>query len=231
MNVSPRPNAWLRVMPFAYVAAGLGVIAWQRSAFGLVVGLMLVSAAIALWVIGAALRRTDTHGAQPASTRRPATPAPAAAADAEGADVASLVRLVWDSRYECGQPVIDRQHQRLVEQGNALLNAALRREPLATVEHQLEDLVRHIRAHFRVEAEVLSRTSHPITPEHEADHQALLEKAEAIRRRFARGQVDVSELMAFVTDDLFTQHITREDLQLTKEDLEREREAAAADAG
>ena len=85
MNVSPRPNAWLRVMPFAYVyvvAAGLGVIAWQRSAFALVVGLMLVSAAIALWVIGAALRSAAAPRPNPPSARRPATPALAAAADA-----------------------------------------------------------------------------------------------------------------------------------------------------
>ena len=218
------PDAVYAALPYVYLAAGAATITWLPGGLGLSSGLLLCSAGLAVATMRFRYRR--------ALAREVASIHLGASADESGPPTeghpTALVRLVWRSQYECGLPVIDEQHRGLVEQGSELLNAVLRRDPLPAVEARLTALVDDIHAHFRIETEVLARSSHPITPEHEADHLALLERGEVLRRRFARGQVDVAELVSFVADDLFAQHITKEDLQLTSADLARERAPARA---
>ncbi len=129
---------------------------------------------------------------------------------------ASVVRLVWQEAYECGEPIIDAQHRELFALANAafdasfnLNNAALRDE----LEAVTDKLLAHIAAHFDYEEKALDARHYDDLARHKAAHANLLRLADQLRTAVAAGRTTTGELVDFLAGKVVAQHLFTADVK------------------
>jgi len=198
------PNRLYEVLPYVYAGAGLLTMYSLGNGAGVLSGLMLISAGVIVWTLR---RNRRSHPRRPHRTGMRPVPL-----DDMGSP-AGFVRLVWRKEYECGHPVIDAQHRRLFEAGNAVLNAMLEGESRADVELMLDELISHVEAHFCEEEALLARARQPLSAEHQQNHRQLLATTRILADSYRRGELSAGDLFTFLTRDVVSGHIVREDLK------------------
>lgn len=198
------PSRLYEVLPYVYAGAGLLTMYKLGNGVGIASGLMLMSAGGIVWLLRRNRRSHPRHGHR--AVARPA------AFDDLGPPPVGFMRLVWRKEYECGHPLIDAQHRRLFEAGNAILNAILEGESRADVELMLDELISHVEAHFCEEEALLARARQPLSAEHQRNHRQLLATTKALAESYRRGEMSVADLFTFLTRDVVSGHIVREDL-------------------
>jgi diguanylate cyclase (GGDEF)-like protein/hemerythrin-like metal-binding protein len=105
----------------------------------------------------------------------------------------SVVRLVWQEAYECGEPNIDSQHRELFALANAALDASFKTaEPRAPFEAAIDKLLAHIVKHFADEEETLEARGYNDLVRHKAAHASLLAQADKLRAGVAADRTTVS---------------------------------------
>ena len=120
----------------------------------------------------------------------------------------SVVRLVWQEAYECGEPVIDEQHRELFTLANAALDASFKAASSPQVfEAAIDRLLAHIVMHFAYEEGALDAHQYDDLLHHKAAHAALLAQAKELRAAVASGQATIGELVDFIADKVVAQHL------------------------
>jgi len=193
----------LRALPFFCVAAGMLVMLVLRNPLAATGGLILMALGGIALLRRARMRRASAPGDGRLATRM--------TLDNEDPATQAIVQLAWRTSFECGHPEIDEQHRKLFEIGQALINAALKQKPMADVQLLLDELVSHIQDHFISEEAIMARTRFPLSKEHEQIHLVLLDRTKSLRDRYRDSQVEISELVGFITCDVITEHILHED--------------------
>jgi hemerythrin-like metal-binding protein len=125
-----------------------------------------------------------------------------------------LVQVSWSKALECGHPLIDGQHRRLFGLANEAINILLAKQPRSDEEALLEQLVAHMNEHFLTEEDLLEDANDPGLNLHKAEHVAMLAKATSLRERFHNGEAISRELVTFLSEDVISNHIIRENLSL-----------------
>jgi hemerythrin-like metal-binding protein len=125
-----------------------------------------------------------------------------------------LVQVSWNKSMECGHPVIDGQHRRLFGLANEAIDTLLAKGPKVDEETLLKQLVEQLQTHFITEETLLARAFDPRLDEHRAEHMALLTEAKAMLKRFHDGEVISKDLVAFLSNDVISDHIIREDISM-----------------
>lgn len=170
---------------------------------GLFAGLVLFSAGVMAWLT----RRNNRR----ALSRHPAPQNPGAAT-ISGNMPAALVRLEWNEKYECGNAIIDAQHRRIFELGNALLNATLEQQSKLDVELAFDELMHDVTNHFISEEIQLARTKHPLTADHKETHRQLMTRCQYLAAGFHRDEIKAGDLFSFVSLEVISGHILAQDL-------------------
>jgi hemerythrin-like metal-binding protein len=120
----------------------------------------------------------------------------------------SVVRLVWQEAYECGEPNIDSQHRELFALANAALDASFKTaEPRAPFEAAIDKLLAHIVKHFADEEETLEARGYNDLVRHKAAHASLLAQADKLRAGVAADRTTTGELVQFLADKVIAQHL------------------------
>jgi diguanylate cyclase (GGDEF)-like protein/hemerythrin-like metal-binding protein len=120
----------------------------------------------------------------------------------------SVVRLVWQEAYECGEPNIDAQHRELFALANAALDASFKTaEPRAPFEAAIDKLLAHIVKHFADEEEILDACGYSDLSRHKAAHASLLAQADKLRAGVAADRTTTGELVQFLADKVIAQHL------------------------
>jgi len=204
-EVRNRPDWLYNSLPYAYVAIGLIVMAvfGMRNVVGAFSGVMFIATGAVVFAMRWTYRRAMANLQAELAIRE----------QRKEENELSLLRISWNKGYESGNPVIDEQHHRLFDLGNALLNAMLVRKQSAAISIFLTSLLEHIQDHLHTEEEVLAELKHPITIEHKAAHEHLLGHAKALVNQHRRGKLDYGGISEFITYDLIAQHIVTEDKQ------------------
>jgi hemerythrin-like metal-binding protein len=197
------PKTLYEALPYLYAGAGALAMSGLDGPVAMVSGLILVCAGGIVW-----MQRRSQRGRRGQLRRAEAVPA----GFEDAVPTAGFTRLVWREEYGRGHPLIDAQHRGLLEASNALLSAVAEGESRADVELMLDDLIAHIEAHFSVEEGVLAALRRPLPDEHLRDHRTLLAGAKSLAERFRNGQLPVGELFLFITRDVVSGHLMREDL-------------------
>jgi diguanylate cyclase (GGDEF)-like protein/hemerythrin-like metal-binding protein len=124
----------------------------------------------------------------------------------------SVVRLVWQEAYECGQPKIDTQHRELFDLSNVLLDAACNSEsePAAFGE-ALDDLVMHVAQHFADEEELLQQHQYHDLSRHRRAHGQLLKRAAELKNAVTAGETQLGTLVNFLANNVVAQHFFKAD--------------------
>jgi len=124
----------------------------------------------------------------------------------------SVIRLVWQEAYECGQPKIDSQHRELFELANVLLDASFKAESEpAALGEALDDLLAHIVQHFADEEELLQQHHYDDFVLHQRAHRQLLRRAERLKNAVAAGETTLGNLVEFLANSVVAQHLFKAD--------------------
>jgi hemerythrin-like metal-binding protein len=120
----------------------------------------------------------------------------------------SVIRLVWQEAYECGEPTIDREHRELFELANVLLDASFKSasSPQAFSE-ALEKLLAHIVRHFRDEEALLAQQGYEHLEAHRRAHAGLLVRAGELKTAAAAGKTNLGDLVSFLANTVVAQHL------------------------
>lgn len=150
-----------------------------------------------------ALGRNQVHMAEDA-TRPPSV---------SGASHLKLMQLIWRRNYECGNPVIDEQHQALFSEVNQLLTSVLRGHPSEEVAALIDAFLINIAQHFQDEEAIFTAAGYPGAAGHAALHRKLLDQAHALTQQFRDSKLPIGELFEFLAHDVVARHILIADRQ------------------
>lgn len=119
-------------------------------------------------------------------------------------------RLVWNTALDTGIDVIDRQHRKIVERINQLLDARTRGYQKEHVGHVIDELVDYTRSHFVFEEAMQEEAKYPFCKAHKKVHETFLKRLKEYQERFRQGEDVSKELHVLLVTWLFN-HIKRED--------------------
>lgn len=109
----------------------------------------------------------------------------------DGRAPVKLVQLIWRREYECGNSVIDAQHQALFSDANRLLSAVLQKRSGTEVGVLVDALVASIAQHFQDEESVLNNVDYADAADHANLHRVLLEKTLLLSKHFRAGTLSI----------------------------------------
>ena len=122
----------------------------------------------------------------------------------------------WLPAYSIGVPVVDAQHQRLLEAANDLCDS-IRAEDASRLTSILDFLQSYASEHFRTEERVMARHGYPFMAEHLHEHRRFVDYFSHVRREIEAGSHDrlylLFEIDVFLVDWLLT-HTTGVDRHL-----------------
>lgn len=126
----------------------------------------------------------------------------------------AALRLVWQEAYECGEPRIDREHERLFELANALLDVSFSADSSSQAfDAALEELMASIAQHFADEESLLAERGYHDLELHRRLHARLLSRVEELKVSIAVGKSRLGTLVEFLANTLIAQHLFRADRQ------------------
>jgi diguanylate cyclase (GGDEF)-like protein/hemerythrin-like metal-binding protein len=126
-------------------------------------------------------------------------------------EVPSILEIVWDEAYACGEPIIDAQHQRLFALANALFGATTSGQPSAEISLRLRKLSAHAAQHFQDEEMLLRNVGYANFSQHAHAHQELLNQMHRLQQECEQGRVELARLVDFFIMDVVQGHLLAED--------------------
>lgn len=122
-----------------------------------------------------------------------------------------MPRIEWKREYETGVPLVDEQHQNLVEIINRFEDALQKGRGTRQMNEILRDLAGYTQEHFACEERLMQEAEYPQFLLHQAQHRQLLQKLERYQFEFnGMGRRITAEMHEFLSYWLLT-HILRED--------------------
>jgi diguanylate cyclase (GGDEF)-like protein/hemerythrin-like metal-binding protein len=128
------------------------------------------------------------------------------------ADRASVLHLVWNEGYECGEATIDAEHRELFVLANALVDASFAKDTAPEPFQQaLDRLLAHIERHFADEEALLERHRYTQLDAHKRAHAGLVARARQLRADAIAGQATQGNLIEFLANDVVARHMLSAD--------------------
>ena len=206
-------SQFFRALPYLYMAAGVLVMVGLRNKLAVFSGLILIAVGGIELLRRARFRRELEQSESRLHSRQHSRTDSRMSRNLNGDSTQSLIQLSWRKSFECGHPVIDSQHRKLFDIGDGLINAAVKGKSREHIEFLLDEMTEHIQEHFATEEAVLARTRYPLSAEHQVHHADLLARAKSLRDAYRRNQLDLGELVGFITYEVIAEHIIKEDLK------------------
>lgn len=119
--------------------------------------------------------------------------------------------VIWNPAWETGIELIDQQHQALLGQFEALLEAIRENQSEARIPELLAFLAMYVETHFSMEEAQMQATQYPGLPGHKAIHDAMrLQVANLLAGVKENSGLLTEEVVTFLTNWLL-HHINEED--------------------
>jgi diguanylate cyclase (GGDEF)-like protein/hemerythrin-like metal-binding protein len=120
----------------------------------------------------------------------------------------SVIRLVWQEAYECGEPTIDAEHREMFDLANMLFDATFRSETSPEFfRAALDKLMGHITRHFADEEVLLAKHGYKDLDRHKMAHAALLARADELNAGVATGRTRLGDLVEFLANTVIARHL------------------------
>jgi hemerythrin len=120
--------------------------------------------------------------------------------------------LQWSKEMAVGHPIIDNDHQMLVNIANNLAHAAQTGAKPEVVGAALSHLAKYVETHFRREEELFMDSHYPHKEKHLKNHQDIEQLLHGFQAVYAKdpGAVNMDELLSFLREWLI-KHICKMD--------------------
>jgi len=122
-----------------------------------------------------------------------------------------IEKLNWDDSYGLGVRSLDRDHRRLFDAVNALIDEIHQGNRGATVQEMLDLLLEDVVEHFEREERALERVACPQLEEHRMDHYLLLGTVLRFKSKLKFDRVDSAVVAQFLVNWVRT-HLVEQDL-------------------
>jgi diguanylate cyclase (GGDEF)-like protein/hemerythrin-like metal-binding protein len=155
------------------------------------------------------LRRADAalyRAKQAGRNRVDTAPATSYADFAADALPRGVMHLDWGPEHSVGHPLIDRQHQRLYEVANELLNLIHTNRPAPEIRDAIGRFKKLASIHFRTEEGILRQIGYEGLTEHAATHARLERTADSLESAWQGENLPVERLIDFIAFDLVDHH-------------------------
>ncbi|MDD3181976.1 MAG: bacteriohemerythrin [Alphaproteobacteria bacterium] len=122
--------------------------------------------------------------------------------------------IEWSESLSVKSRLLDADHKRLIDVINKLYDASQKGSNHAGVETAMEQLLSLTKTHFIHEETLMRKSAYPQFIPHKIEHDRLIKQLEDFQKRYAAGQVGLSnESVAFLRTWL-CEHITSVDVSL-----------------
>lgn len=115
----------------------------------------------------------------------------------------------WTEKLELGIPVIDKQHRRIVDTINTLIDEPQAQTPSAVAE-AISGLVDYTYSHFAFEESLMEEAGYEYLQIHQQSHEAFTRRIDELHAAFREGQ-DVSLEIAELLQTWLINHIMEDD--------------------
>ena len=123
--------------------------------------------------------------------------------------------ITWDPKFKIGIPVIDSQHEHLVELCNEFYQSLLKNndtwEYRTLVKQTLEKCLNYAATHFKEEERLMIASNFSGYKQHKASHDAFTEKCEITAMRIDKITTSEGVKFALFLRDWIQTHIAHED--------------------
>lgn len=123
----------------------------------------------------------------------------------------TLLKLVWNEKDECGNEIIDEQHIELFKLSNEIIDNIKNDFNQNHCLKLMETTISKLEKHFEDEEAIIEKTEFPYINEHKEIHKELLEKSKLFYELYKEDELDVEELMSYMTYDVVYDHLGLED--------------------
>jgi hemerythrin len=120
-----------------------------------------------------------------------------------------MQRIEWTEELELGIPVIDKQHQRIVDTINTLADEDTVIDE-ATLNSVINGLIDYTYSHFAFEETLMEEAGYEFLQVHQQTHQAFTRRVEELNALTKQGE-DVTEKIASMLQSWLINHIMEED--------------------
>lgn len=109
--------------------------------------------------------------------------------------------IQWSTALSVHVEEIDRQHMKLIEMINTLVNAMQMGAGKAQVEEILSEMAQYAEVHFATEENYFRKFQYPEAEAHGAEHRQFVEEVSKLRTEYDRGVQGLSiKVLAFLSD-------------------------------
>ncbi|MDU9050863.1 MAG: hemerythrin family protein [Candidatus Electrothrix sp. Rat3] len=194
-----KPEWLYQSMPLLYISSGVLAIARLRNGIGLFSGgILIMTSAVVL--------------SQRYSYRRQKV-LEEVEKEEENREFKVVGTLVWRSSFNCGNKLIDRQHQSLFYAANKITEAIIDDKQEIDYDTTVLKLLGEIQRHFRDEEKFLNAMVPEIASLHKDIHKKLLSRIMSLVNRIREEEATSRELLRFLIVDVIANHILKEDLK------------------
>ncbi|HZW20887.1 bacteriohemerythrin [Noviherbaspirillum sp.] len=126
-----------------------------------------------------------------------------------------LETTAWSTDLAIGHEVIDADHRHIFETADALQAEMREDEPAHSIVGKvLVGLIEHTGGHFAREEALMQESGFPGSDAHKREHALLMQKVNALHRRFMDGCPDMAAEVADFIQHGLVRHIMKSDMEL-----------------
>ncbi|MES9900187.1 MAG: bacteriohemerythrin [Sedimenticola sp.] len=124
-----------------------------------------------------------------------------------------MKKIFWEDEFSVGVEELDRQHQKIIEVINSLIDKPRILLRFKNVSSALMELTNYVSEHFLLEERLLQENGYPDLLDHSKKHTAYSKQIGHLCKKSLDGKSEVPhELLGFLTD-WWINHILHEDMQ------------------
>lgn len=121
--------------------------------------------------------------------------------------------VVWEDRYNLGHPLIDRQHQQIIEMFNDLYESRFHKNEGLVTGEVIDRMARYVRDHFSSEESLMVSVGYPRLEEHRREHRFFVDESRRLSVMRDEPGIDSEHLLVFLKDWLL-KHIAESDKKI-----------------
>lgn len=127
--------------------------------------------------------------------------------------VFASVHFDWNSKWECGNEEIDKQHRELLNLNNKVINNLFLDIDSDRNMEYIDILLDHIKYHFKYEENIMKDVVYEDYDKHFKNHNELILKVMKLKEDYKSKNFKESEVFSLIIDDIIIGHM----LNLDKE--------------
>jgi len=119
----------------------------------------------------------------------------------------NLLQLVWKDAFNCGNQLIDMQHQSLFHISNELLEAVLANAPITVTSSIVRRLLHAVTQHFCDEEKILETAGYTDLKRHAEEHATLNARGQELSRELEASTLSTGDVFQFLVHDVVMEHL------------------------